>query len=98
MNPLKQGGADFTGMSDTDDPTQQLYIAEAFHKAFIEVNEKGTEAAAATALPMPMAGALPQDMPFTPTFRADRPFLYLLRDRESGAVLFIGRMMNPTDK
>lgn len=85
--------ADFSGMGSKE----QLYIDSLLHKAFINVNEEGTEAAAITGYPAPAAEAHRDKVPFTPTFRADRPFLYLIRDRESGAVLFLGRILNPSD-
>jgi serpin B len=68
------------------------------HKAFVEVSEKGTEAAAATAVMMKEKSARPESVPFTPTFRADRPFLFLVRDRQSDSILFLGRVLNPTEK
>jgi len=92
------GGAQFDGMSQSQDPAQKLYVSKVLHKAFVEVSEKGTEAAAATAVMMPKAEAAPATVPFTPTFRADRPFLFLVRDRQSGSVLFLGRVLNPTGK
>ncbi|MFO0872528.1 MAG: serpin family protein [Phycisphaerales bacterium] len=97
INPALPGGAQFGGMSASADPAQQLYIGGVLHKAWIEVTEKGTEAAAATAVMMaPGARAAPVEMvPFIPQFRADRPFLYLIRDAKSGVILFIGRMVDP---
>ena len=80
--------ADFTGMRESGG----LSIDEAFHKTFIDLNEKGVEAAAATAVVMNDA-ALP---PPPETFTADRPFLFLIRDRSTGAVLFLGRLMDPS--
>jgi serpin B len=74
------------------DGTQKLFISAALHKAFIEVNEEGTEAAAATAVIMTMGAAAPEPMP---EFRADHPFLFLIRDKKSGAILFMGRVMDP---
>ena len=88
-------GAQFGGMTTSSDIMDQLYISLVLHKAFVEVNEKGTEAAAATAIAMPAATALPEDFPFTPEFKADRPFLFLIRDNDSGCILFVGRMMDP---
>ncbi len=90
------GGANFSGMSASKDPMDQLYISKVIHKAFIEVNEKGTEAAAATAVIMGPRG-VPLEMPFTPTFKADRPFVFIIRDVKTGSVLFLGRMMNPKE-
>jgi serpin B len=68
-----------------------LYIGAVLHKAFVELNEEGTEAAAATAVIM-LALGLP--LP-PPTFRADRPFLFLIRENHTGSLLFLGRMVNP---
>ena len=85
------GDADFSGMGSNE----KLSIGRVVHKAFIEVNEEGTEAAAITGFPMP-AAAMRAKVPFTPTFRADRPFIYLIRDRASGTVLFLGRVLNPS--
>lgn len=97
-NPLRPGGAQFGGMTAATDPAQQLYIGAVLHKAWIEVAEKGTEAAAATAVMMAVGSAMPPPpvmVPFVPVFRADRPFLYLIRDRHSGAILFVGRVLDP---
>jgi serpin B len=83
------GKADFSGI----DPKQRLAISEVVHKAFVDVAEQGTEAAAATGVAM---RALAVRMPEPPVvFRADHPFLFLIRDTRSGVVLFIGRLMNP---
>ncbi|MBI5878306.1 MAG: serpin family protein [Chloroflexi bacterium] len=82
------GKADFSGM----DGTRSLFIGAVIHKAFIAVDEAGTEAAAATAVVMPAAGAAgPQPV----EFRANRPFVFAIRDLKTGAVLFIGRVLNP---
>lgn len=82
--------ANFAGMDGRPD---WLYIGAALHKAFVEVNEAGTEAAAATGVVM-LARGLPQ----TPvTFRADRPFLFLIRDNETGSILFMGQVVDPRD-
>lgn len=87
--------ADFTGMADPPRPEDRLYLSEVFHKAFVEVDEAGTEAAAATAVVMMRAtAAMPSAPPFE--FRADHPFLFLLRDTGSGAVLFLGRVADPS--
>jgi serpin B len=71
-------------------------------KAFVEADERGSEAASATAVEMAAPGAaapVPSPArPFTPTFKADRPFLFLIRDRRSGAVLFLGRVTDPRQK
>ena len=80
------GEADFSGM----DGTQDLFISDVFHKAYVLVNEEGTEAAAATAVVMTLGSAS------SPGFIADHPFIFLIRDRETGAILFMGRMMDPS--
>jgi serpin B len=83
--------ADFGGMSS--DP-HGLMISDVVHKAFVEVNEEGTEAAAATAVVMrPAAAAVKQPEP--KVFTADRPFLFLIRDVQHGTVLFAGRLASP---
>ncbi len=81
------GVADFSGM----DGTRNLFISDVVHKAFIDVAEKGTEAAAATGVVMKNAS-----IPMGLTVRADRPFLYFLRDQPSGAILFMGRVLDPS--
>jgi serpin B len=83
------GSADFTGMSDVRPP---LFIDDAYHKAFVEVNEKGTEAAAATGIALRVTSAPLEP----PEFRADHPFLFLIRDLRSGSILFIGRVLDPS--
>ena len=79
--------ADFSGMADI----RPLYIQDVFHKAFVEVNEEGTEAAAATAVVMRTESAA-----MNPSFTADHPFLFVIRDRRSGFVLFMGRVADPS--
>ena len=90
--------ADFTGMSASRNPDDRLYISKVLHKAFVEVNEEGAEAAAATAVIMAVPNSAPATFPFNPVVRADRPFLFLIRDMESGAVLFLGRVTRPVSK
>ena len=92
---IPKTGAQFKGMTTSTDPMKQLYITKVFHKAFVEVNEKGTEAAAATAVVMAVPRSLPKDVPFIPEFKADRPFVFLIREKSTGSVLFLGRMMTP---
>jgi len=82
------GAADFSGMTGDRD----LFIAEVIHQAFVSVDEAGTEAAAATAVVMEL-GAMPEE-PVEVT--VDRPFIFLIRDIETGAVLFVGRVVNPS--
>lgn len=87
------GKADFTGMTDSAEG-EGLFITDVFHKAFIKVDEEGSEAAAATAVVIGVkSAAIPQE-PFA--FTADHPFIYVIRDNRSGAVLFIGRMADPS--
>ena len=72
--------------------TDDLYISAVVHKAYIEVDEEGTEAAAATAVVMRMKSSLP---PPAVEFRADHPFAFLIRDVDSGAILFMGVCDDP---
>jgi serpin B len=90
--------ADFSGIDGHLPPHEDsLHLSAVFHKAFVEMNERGTEAAAATAPAMQiMAAVRPPKPPPIPVFRADRPFLYAIRDRHSGALLFVGRLVDPT--
>jgi serpin B len=81
--------ADFSGI----DPKGGLAISEVFHKAFVDVSEQGTEAAAATGIAVhATAMRMPEQ---AIVFRADHPFLFLIRDARTGVLLFIGRLMNP---
>jgi serpin B len=82
--------ADFSGMA----ADAKLQISKALHKAFVEVDEKGTEAAAATAVVIGLT-SMPMQPEEPKVFRADRPFLFLIRHKASGAVLFVGRVMDP---
>jgi serpin B len=77
----------FSGVSDA----ARLWISTVVQKAFIEVNEEGSEAAAATAAIMMMRAAL-----MTPQFIFDRPFVYFIKDNLTQLVLFGGRVANPT--
>jgi len=82
------GGADFSGMTGNRD----LFIADVVHKAFVSVDEAGTEAAAATAVVMELT-AVPE-APVEVTI--DHPFIFLIRDIETGTILFVGRVVNPS--
>jgi len=83
------GKADFSGI----DPKRGLAISEVAHKAFVEVSEQGTEAAAATGITMrATAMRMPEQ---TIVFRADHPFIFLIRDTRTGVILFIGHVVNP---
>jgi len=80
--------ADFSGMTGNRD----LSISDVIHKAFVSVDESGTEAAAATAVIMRTTS-----MPLSPTeVKVDHPFIFVIRDIQTGTVLFIGRVLNPT--
>jgi serpin B len=81
------GGADFTGISGSG---RNLFVQAVVHKAFVDVNEEGTEAAAATGVAIALT-SLPQ----IKVFRADHPFVFLIRDNRSGGILFMGRMTAP---
>jgi serpin B len=83
--------ADFSGM----DGTKNLLINDVIHQAFVDVNEEGTEAAAATGVVMRLAVAPVNPEP-VPVFRADHPFIFIIQDDETGAILFMGRVINPT--
>jgi serpin B len=83
--------ADFSGISD-----EGLKIDKVIHKAFIDVNEDGTEAAAATGVGFTDFFACTSCGP-TPVFDADHPFLFALRDTHTGSLLFMGRVMQPGD-
>jgi len=79
--------ADFSGITGKKD----LFISDVIHKAFVSVDEAGTEAAAATAVIMELTA-----IPETPVeVTLNRPFIFLIRDIETGAILFLGRVMNP---
>ena len=82
---------DFSRMTERND----LYISDVIHKAFIEVNEEGTEAAAATAVIMQIESTGPHDPPKPKEFIADHPFLFYIIDDETKAILFMGRIMEP---
>src|SRR5262249_9005702 len=82
------GQADFSGISE-----EPLQISEVIHKAFVEVNEEGTEAAAATGVSMGLCAVRPATEPIV--FKADHPFLFFIKDRDTNAVLFAGRVLDP---
>ena len=80
--------ADFSGM----DGTKALFIQNVVHQAFVEVNEEGTEAAAATGVVMGITSA----RPITPVFRADHPFIFMIINNSTGNILFMGRVSDPS--
>ncbi|MFX1445804.1 MAG: serpin family protein, partial [Promethearchaeota archaeon] len=81
--------ANFSGISKEPN----IFISEVIHKSFVEVNERGTEAAAVTAIGIVGASIGPIKEP--PIFRADHPFIFLIQDSQTKTVLFIGKLMNP---
>jgi serpin B len=80
--------ADFSGMTGN----RELSISDVVHKAFVSVDEKGTEAAAATAVIMKLTAAPAEPVSVT----LDRPFIFAIRDMETGALLFVGRVLDPS--
>ncbi|MBW2988631.1 serpin family protein, partial [Candidatus Woesearchaeota archaeon] len=81
-------GADFSGMTGKRD----LFISAVLHQAFVKVDEKGTEAAAATAVIMKVTAVRIQKI-----FRADHPFIFIIQDKTNGNILFMGRVVNPNE-
>jgi serpin B len=81
FNPVH---ADLSGITGY----KSLYVSQAIHKAFVEVNEKGTEAAGATVIVTDESGG--------PTFRVDHPFVFIIQDNETDNILFMGRVVDPT--
>jgi serpin B len=84
--PAAFGAADFSGI----DGTRDLFIGDVIHKAYVSVDEEGTEAAAATAVVMPTAAPMPAK-----EVTVDRPFVFMIRDIETGAILFLGHVVHP---
>jgi serine protease inhibitor len=89
MKKLFTGAADLSGMNGRTD----LHVSAVIHKAYVDVNEEGTEAAAATAVVVRGESKRPP----VPVFRADHPFLFLIRDQRTGSILFLGRLVNPKE-
>ena len=83
--------ADFSGIDGETSPDARLFLGAVVHKAFVDVNEKGTEAVAATGAAACKADGVPPEH-----FTADRPFVFLIRDRKTGIVLFLGRVTDPS--
>lgn len=82
--------ADFSGIAGKND----LYISKVIHEAFVKVNEEGTEATASTAAATAVRGPKRREL----IFRADHPFVFVILDKQSGSILFLGRLMNPTKR
>jgi serpin B len=83
------GKADFSGINGKGG----IWISDVFHQAFIEVNEEGSEAAAGTAVVLTKSSK----SNIITIFRADHPFIFIIKDNRSGSILFIGRVMNPAE-
>ena len=86
--PTAFGPTDFSGMIAGGG----IFISLVIHQAYVDVNEEGTEAAAATAVLMSRGTVWDPEMP---VFRADRPFIFMINDEETGLILFMGRLSNP---
>ena len=91
---ITPGAADFSGVA----PNQGLYISEVIHKATIDVDEKGTTAAAATVVVLGTGGCLGPEPAKTVGLTFNHPFLFVIRDVKTGAILFIGRVTDPTQR
>ena len=87
LTPFIEEDANFQGIAPIP-----LFISQAVHKAFVDVNEEGTEAAAATAIVVGTTSVKPP----IPVFKADHPFVFLIQDDSTGNILFIGRVIDPT--
>jgi serpin B len=87
---FQPGKADLSGIVATKD----LFISRVIHKAYVDVNEQGTEAAAATAV---IGVRMAAKGPAMPVFRADHPFVFAIRDNKTGSILFLGRVENPKE-
>ena len=85
--------ADFSGMTGNKD----LKISQVIHQAFVEVNEEGTEAAAATGGIMVTNSIGSSSKPRIPIFRADHPFVFMIKQNNTGSILFMGRVSNPEE-
>jgi serine protease inhibitor len=90
MGSLFTSGADLSGMSASG--ASELFLSDVFHRVFVELNEEGTEAAAATAVVAQIESTAASEPTY---FVADHPFLFFLRDQRTGAVLFAGRVVDP---
>jgi serpin B len=93
--------ADFSAIAELR-PLEVLYISRVLHKAFIDVDEEGTEAAAATTVVIELMTILETiDEPTEPPpiiMKIDRPFIFLIRDIKTSTILFVGRVMNPASE
>ncbi|NIM19985.1 MAG: serpin family protein [Candidatus Latescibacteria bacterium] len=90
VNAFDPGLADFSGMTGNRD----FYMWAVVHKAYVDVNEEGTEAAAATGVVMGITSVMPEEIP---VFRADHPFIFMIRDNKTKSILFMGRLAEPEE-
>jgi serine protease inhibitor len=95
LSPSIAGGADFSGMFDSKDPDDQIKLLDIVHESVIEVNEKGNEAAAFSGPVAATDGPRREMISLTPTFNADRPLVFLVKENAMNTILFIGRHSNP---
>ena len=86
------GKADLSGM----DGKKKMFVSEVLHRAVVEVNEEGTEAAAVTAVVGIVPVSFSFDRPKVIEFTANRPFIFFIQDKTTGSMLFLGRLVNPT--
>lgn len=90
---IPKGSANFEGIAPRK-PDDYLYISQVFHKTFVEIDEKGTEAAAATAVVMMRATSMPVEKEPIEV-RVDHPFFFAIQHRPTGACLFLGHVVDP---
>jgi serpin B len=88
QNAFNPEAADFSGI----DGTQEMVIKDVIHKAFVDVDEEGTEAAAATAVIIGLTSMVETQAQMT----VDHPFIFLIQDKPTGTLLFFGRVLDPT--
>ena len=90
-------GAQFDKLNSARRLEDRVCISEVVHQTYLDVNEVGTEAAAATSFNGVSDGSFetPKTRPFIPIFKANRPFIFLIRDRETATILFLGRYASP---
>lgn len=94
--PGPDGGADFSGLTNSTSPKHRIFVGSFLHRSVIDVNEKGTEAAALNVVAA-KDGKRPihELVPFTPSFNANRPFAFFIKENESDTILFMGTMVHP---
>lgn len=92
MTTAFSASADFSGISEGE----KIWISKVLHKAFVEVGEEGTEAAAATAVVVTTESTMPSSPPKDIVFKADHPFLFFIMDHTTSTILFMGKVMNPS--